>query len=217
MHTLFENSEQPVIATKATKEDFEEVIKLVPKAIFHEEAMLIVAKKNHQDVPYENEIGKNESLNENLKVNREDNDEKSVLGNNREESKAKVAIVTGGTSDIPIAEEAAVTLETMDIPVEKFYDVGVAAIDRLLLRAEQIKEADVVIVIAGMEGALASVIGGIVKAPIIAVPTSVGYGANFEGIAALLSMLNSCAPGVSIVNIDNGFGAACSAIKILNI
>ncbi len=127
-----------------------------------------------------------------------------------------VAVVTAGTADIPVAEEAAVTAEILGNDVTRVYDVGVAGIHRLLDKLEMIRQADVVIVIAGMEGALASVVGGLVDAPTVAVPTSVGYGSNFEGLSALLSMLNSCANGVSVVNIDNGFGAAYVASVINN-
>lgn len=126
----------------------------------------------------------------------------------------KVVIATGGTSDIPVAEEAAVTCETLGNEVVRLYDVGVAGIHRLLDEKETIMKASVVIAIAGMEGALASVVGGLTDCPVIAVPTSVGYGAAFEGLAALLSMLNSCASGVAVVNIDNGFGAGYLAHKI---
>ena len=126
-----------------------------------------------------------------------------------------IAIVAAGTSDLPVVEEASETAKILGNKVEKITDVGVAGIHRLFSRLDIIKGARVVIVIAGMEGALASVIGGLVDKPIIAVPTSVGYGANFGGIAALLSMLNSCASGVSVVNIDNGFGAAYNA-SIIN-
>lgn len=118
-----------------------------------------------------------------------------------------IAVVTAGTSDIPVAEEAALTAEIMGNVVERIYDVGVAGIHRLLRRADDIRKANVVVVVAGMEGALASVVGGLVNKPVIAVPTSIGYGANFHGLSALLAMLNSCAAGVSVVNIDNGFGA----------
>lgn len=118
-----------------------------------------------------------------------------------------IAVVTAGTSDIPVAEEAAVTAEVFGNRVERIYDVGVAGIHRLFSRMDSIRGAKVVIVIAGMEGALASVVGGLVDKPVIAVPTSIGYGANFGGLSALLSMLNSCSSGVSVVNIDNGFGA----------
>ncbi len=125
-----------------------------------------------------------------------------------------IAVITAGTSDIPVAEEAAVVAEYFGNRVDRIYDVGVAGIHRLFARLEQIKEAEVIIVVAGMEGALASVIGGLVNVPVIAVPTSIGYGANFGGLAALLSMLNSCSNGIGVVNIDNGYGAACLASKI---
>lgn len=118
-----------------------------------------------------------------------------------------VAVVTAGTSDIPVAEEAAVTCETMGNMVERVYDVGVAGIHRLFARQDIIMKANVLVVVAGMEGALASVVSGLVDKPVIAVPTSVGYGANFKGLSALLTMLNSCATGIGVVNIDNGFGA----------
>ncbi len=125
-----------------------------------------------------------------------------------------ILVVTGGTSDIPVAEEAALTAEALGNRVERLYDVGVAGIHRLLAHMEQIMSASVIIAIAGMEGALASVVGGLADCPVIAVPTSVGYGAAFEGLAALLSMLNSCASGVGTVNIDNGFGAGFLASRI---
>lgn len=118
-----------------------------------------------------------------------------------------VAVASAGTSDLPVAEEAAVTAELMGCRVERVVDVGVAGIHRLFAEMPRIGRARVVVVVAGMEGALPSVVGGLVRAPVIAVPTSVGYGASFDGLAALLAMLNSCAPGVSVVNIDNGFGA----------
>ena len=126
-----------------------------------------------------------------------------------------LAVLCAGTSDLPVAEEAAVTAEVMGAGVRRIYDVGVAGLHRLLAHREEIREADVVIVCAGMEGALPSVVGGMVGAPVIAVPTSVGYGAAFGGIAALLGMLNSCSPNVTVVNIDNGFGAAYVASMIL--
>lgn len=126
----------------------------------------------------------------------------------------KIVVATGGTSDIPVAEEAALTAEALGNRVERIYDVGVAGLHRIQARLPQIMEASVLIAIAGMEGALASVLGGLVDCPVIAVPTSVGYGASFGGVAALLSMLNSCASGVSVVNIDNGFGAGYLASRI---
>ena len=126
----------------------------------------------------------------------------------------KVVVATGGTSDIPVAEEAAVTAEMFGNEVVRLYDVGVAGLHRLLSKLDVVMNASVIIAIAGMEGALASVIGGLADCPVIAVPTSVGYGASFNGLSALLSMLNSCASGVSVVNIDNGFGAGYLAHMI---
>lgn len=126
----------------------------------------------------------------------------------------KIVIATGGTSDIPVAEEAALTAEALGNEVTRLYDVGVAGLHRLLSHIDEIMSASVIIAIAGMEGALASVIGGLSDCPVIAVPTSIGYGASFEGLSALLSMLNSCASGVSVVNIDNGFGAGYLANMI---
>ena len=125
-----------------------------------------------------------------------------------------IVVATGGTSDIPVAEEAALTAEFLGSEVQRLYDVGVAGLHRLLSHLDEIMSASVIIAIAGMEGALASVIGGLADCPVIAVPTSVGYGASFDGLSALLSMLNSCASGVSVVNIDNGFGAGFLANRI---
>lgn len=133
----------------------------------------------------------------------------------KDQGKGKILVVTGGTSDIPVADEAYYTAEFFGNKVEKLYDVGVAGIHRLLSNRNIIEEARVIVAVAGMEGALPSVIGGLVDVPVIAVPTSVGYGANFEGLAPLLAMLNSCASGISVVNIDNGFGAGYLA-SIIN-
>lgn len=132
--------------------------------------------------------------------------EKDKIGN--------IAICTGGTADIPVAEEAAQTAEFFGSEVERLYDVGVAGIHRILSQREKLEKANCIIVIAGMEGALASVVAGMAKVPVIAVPTSIGYGANFGGLAALLSMINSCSNGVSVVNIDNGYGAGYIANQI---
>lgn len=126
-----------------------------------------------------------------------------------------VAVVSAGTSDLPVAQEAACTAQALGASVDAVTDVGVAGVHRILSVQDRLHDADVVIVVAGMEGALASLVGGISSAPVIAVPTSVGYGASFEGLAALLAMLNSCAAGVTVVNIDNGFGAAAAAIRLL--
>ena len=128
--------------------------------------------------------------------------------------KGTVVIASAGTSDLPVAEEAAVTADLMGNEVERIYDIGVAGIHRLLSARDRLSSARVIVVVAGMEGALASVVGGLVGTPLVAVPTSVGYGASFGGVAALLAMLNGCAPGVGVVNIDNGFGAGVLAARI---
>ncbi|GAB6099967.1 nickel pincer cofactor biosynthesis protein LarB [Halanaerocella petrolearia] len=130
------------------------------------------------------------------------------------ETESEILVVTGGTSDIPVAQEAAITADMLGNTVKTLYDVGVAGIHRLLGNQDKLKEANIIIVVAGMEGALASVVSGLVDKPVIAVPTSVGYGAHFDGVASLLSMLNSCASGLGVVNIDNGFGAGYLASTI---
>ena len=141
-----------------------------------------------------------------------------VLNKSKRKKKVgNITIVSAGTSDIPIAEEARMTTEVFGNKTEKLYDVGVAGIHRLLDKIDMLNKARVIIVVAGMDGALPSVIGGLVSCPIIAVPTSVGYGTSFYGVSALLTMLNSCATGVATVNIDNGFGAGCIAHKINNL
>lgn len=168
-----------VIGTRAVKEDYEAVKRVLPKAEFHEDARMIVVIK--EPAP---------------------------------RREGTIAIVTAGTADIPVAEEAAITAQALGNRVDRIFDVGVAGIHRLFAKLDRIRSAKVVIVVAGMEGALASVVGGLVERPVIAVPTSIGYGANLGGISALLSMLNSCANGVGIVNIDNGFGAAYLASNI---
>lgn len=137
-----------------------------------------------------------------------------VIRPRKEEGIGLVIVISAGTSDLPVAEEAAVTAEAMGNRVERLHDCGVAGLHRLIPHVPRLNEANVIIAVAGMEGALPSVIGGLVDRPIIAVPTSVGYGASFGGVAALLAMLNSCAPGISVVNIDNGYGAAAQANQI---
>lgn len=138
----------------------------------------------------------------------------TIERNSEIRGKGTIVVVSAGTSDIPVAEEALLTARTMGNRAEHLYDVGVAGIHRLLQHKEKLAQARVIICVAGMEGALPSVVGGLVSVPVIAVPTSVGYGASFGGIAALLGMLNSCASGVTVVNIDNGFGAAAAASRI---
>lgn len=168
-----------IMATRASREDFEEVKKVALEAIYHELPRIIVVKR--QEV---------------------------------ETSEKTIAVISAGTADMPVAEEAAITAEIIGNKVNRIYDVGVAGIHRLFAQIDQIRNANVIIVVAGMEGALASVVGGLVDKPVIAVPTSVGYGASFGGISALLTMLNSCATGVGVVNIDNGFGAGYLASNI---
>ena len=138
----------------------------------------------------------------------------TVKRSRRAPAPGTVAVACAGTADIPIAEEARVTAEFLDNKVDTIYDVGVAGLHRLLRHTGKLQQANVIIVVAGMEGALAGVVGGMVSRPVIAVPTSIGYGASFKGVAALLTMLNSCAAGVAVVNIDNGFGAGCVASLI---
>jgi NCAIR mutase (PurE)-related protein len=166
-----------VLGTRAAKEHFNEVSKVLPNAVYHEQARCITA-------------GQPDSI------------------------KGLIAICTGGTTDIPVAEEAAITAQMCGAKITRIYDVGVAGLHRILSRLEEIRKANVVIACAGMEGALASVVGGLVEVPVIAVPTSIGYGANFGGVSALLAMLNSCSAGTSVVNIDNGFGAGYMAAQI---
>lgn len=174
-----------IMGTRATKADYEAVSRVLPDAVYYEDARIIAVT---------------------------DADSSNAV---RSTSKT-VAVITAGTADIPVAEETAVTVEIMGNNADRIYDVGVAGIHRLFDKLDRIRAADVVVVIAGMEGALASVVGGLVAVPVIAVPTSIGYGANLGGLSALLSMLNSCANGVGVVNIDNGFGAAYLASVILN-
>jgi pyridinium-3,5-biscarboxylic acid mononucleotide synthase len=168
-----------VLATRASRQVFDEVRKIEPRAEFHELARAI-----------------------------------TLTQAKAEAGKGTVGVVCAGTSDLPVAEEAAVTARLMGNAVELVADVGVAGIHRLLAQQHMLKSARVLVVCAGMEGALPTVVGGLVNAPVIAVPTSVGYGASLGGVAALLGMLNTCAPNVSVVNIDNGFGAACIASLI---
>ncbi len=133
----------------------------------------------------------------------------------KEKLNGSIAVCCAGTADLPVAEEAAQTAEFLGAEVQRFFDIGIAGIHRLFAKLEEIRQADIIIAVAGMEGALSSVIAGLVDTPVLAVPTSVGYGASFNGLAPLLTMLNSCAEGISVVNIDNGFGAAVAACKML--
>ncbi len=181
-----------VLATRAGQEVFRTVKESYPQARYFDKARAIVIKK-------EKKVGKRKT------------------GRSLSRAAGTILIVTAGTSDIPVAEEAVVTAEFMGSKVKKIYDVGVAGIHRLFDKSGELLKAKVIIVVAGMEGALASVVGGMVGCPIIAVPTSIGYGAGFQGIAPLLTMLNSCAPGVAVVNIDNGYGAGYLASLIIHV
>lgn len=172
------DTEGEVLGTRASKEQYEEVRRIFPKASYDAASRILKIEK-----PDKERIG-------------------------------KIAVCTAGTADIPVAEEAAQTAEFFGTRVERVYDVGVSGLHRLLSRLDTIRTANCVITAAGMEGALASVIGGLVSVPVIAVPTSVGYGANFGGVSALLTMINSCANGVATVNIDNGYGAGYLAVQI---
>lgn len=174
-----------VMATRADEETFEAVREAIPEARYYSQARIVVVDR-----------GEGEPI-------RPSEDEGYIL------------VVSAGTSDMPVAEEAAVTAEVLGSRVERLYDVGVAGLHRLLGRRQKLFAAKVIIAVAGMEGALASVVGGLVACPVIAVPTSVGYGASFDGLAPLLTMLNSCAPGVAVVNVDNGFGAGYFAHNIM--
>lgn len=177
---LFNHSEKNIIASRATKENYEAVLKLVPSALYDEAARIIYVKRDKTPI----------------------------------DDKRFILVLTAGTSDIPVAREAGLTAELMGNKVKYCFDVGVAGIHRLFARKDLIDSANVIIVAAGMEGALASVVGGLANKPVIAVPTSVGYGASFGGLSALLAMLNSCAAGVAVMNIDNGFGAGRLASMI---
>ncbi len=194
-----------ILASRATPEVAAEVLAAFPRAVYHESArMLVVPGENAADPSAIGETGvsRNEITGTQAVMERE-SDSASVS----KSSLGLVLVVSAGTADMPVAEEAAVTASEMGSPVERLYDVGVAGIHRLLDKRERLTAANVLIVVAGMEGALASVVGGLVSRPVIGVPTSIGYGANFQGLSALLTMLNSCATGIGVVNIDNGFGA----------
>lgn len=170
MNRLAASSNGNILATRASREVYEEVQKIIPDAVYHDLPRIISVLRGPQY------------------------------------AKGNVLVVSAGTADLPVAEEAAITCEMMGNKVERLYDVGVAGLHRFLSQRHMLYRANAIVVTAGMEGALASVVGGMVDKPVIAVPTSVGYGASFNGLAALLSMLNSCSSNVSVVNIDNGFG-----------
>jgi len=190
-----------VLATRAEREVYQAVAAEFPDAEFHEAARAITLRQGLAgSTDFGGELSRTELA--------------EVPGGERPAPAGHVAIVAAGTSDLPVAEEARVTAQIMDQRVTTHYDVGVAGLHRLLAHGEALREANAIVVVAGMEGALASVVGGLVAVPVIAVPTSIGYGASFGGLAALLAMLNSCASGVSVVNIDNGFAGGYIAAMI---
>lgn len=189
--------EENIMATRATPEDFRVASGLVPEAVYDPVAKIIAVVRK---------ISPSISDAQNWSHAKDEDRTKVYRG--------IIAVVSAGTADIPVAEEAAVTAELLGNPVDRIYDVGVAGIHRLFDKLDRIRDANVIIVVAGMEAAIASVVGGLVSRPVIAVPTHIGYGSSFEGLTALLSMLNSCANGIGVVNIDNGYGAACLASKI---
>jgi NCAIR mutase (PurE)-related protein len=195
-----------VLATRATPEVFEAISRVHSAAQYHELARTISLRQTAKPAGCAAANTREQS------PMAESGHSPAVAG--ADEVTGGIALVAAGTSDLPVAEEARVTAELMDQRVRTYYDVGVAGIHRLLSHAAALQAANVAIVVAGMEGALPSVVGGLVDCPVIAVPTSVGYGASFHGLAALLGMLNSCASGVTVVNIDNGFGAGYVAALI---
>lgn len=186
-----------VLATRADEVTANAVLALTPAATYHPQARILALRQSAPPEPHEHAEAPGHA---------------DAPGHT--ETRGHIAVVCAGTSDLPIAEEAALTAELFGTRVTRLYDVGVAGLHRLLAVRGQLADADCIIVCAGMEGALPSVVGGLVGVPVIAVPTSVGYGASFAGAAALLGMLNSCSPNVSVVNIDNGFGAAYTATLI---
>ncbi|MEW5867469.1 MAG: nickel pincer cofactor biosynthesis protein LarB [Bacillota bacterium] len=196
-----------VIGTRATPEVFEAVSQCAKDAIYFPEARIIAIRREATE-PCLKAIsgtgtGERQKSRESCKNQIKEGQLKKVRGT--------ISVVSAGTADLPVAEEAAVTAELLGNPAERVYDVGVAGIHRLLDALPRLRGSTVIIVVAGMEGALPSVVAGLVDRPVVAVPTSVGYGASFHGLSALLAMLNSCAPGIGVVNIDNGFGAAILA------
>ena len=183
-----------------------EHLKAIVKDMLSRDVNILATRVNEQAYNAITEVTENVMYNKTARI--------CIINPKSIEKVGRIAVVTGGTADIPVAEEAALTCEVFGNNVERYFDVGVAGIHRLFSKLEEIKKANVIIAVAGMEGALASVIAGLVDVPVVAVPTSVGYGANFNGLSALLTMLNSCAAGIGVMNIDNGFGAGYLASQI---
>ncbi|MTV50300.1 nickel pincer cofactor biosynthesis protein LarB [Heliobacillus mobilis] len=204
----------PVLATRCTRDAYEAVRAKVPDAEYNPLGRTVTVRVNvgSQQDNLVDDVGAAESKSTSSKKTEQRECEHNISG---VEALGTVAVVTAGTADLPVAEEAAVSAQAMGCQVRRIFDVGVAGLHRLLSKRDELMDVQVIIVIAGMEGALASVVAGMVDVPVIAVPTSIGYGANFGGLSALLGMLNSCALGVGVVNIDNGFGAAALAATIV--
>jgi pyridinium-3,5-biscarboxylic acid mononucleotide synthase len=205
-----------LLVTRATREAFDAVKKVLPDAVFHESARAITRRPEAPNAS----AATSPASTRDASAPATDPDAAATAvgadaGAGAGGGSKTVLVVSAGTSDMPVADEAAVSAEAMGLQVERLYDVGVAGLHRLLGERGRMDSAAVIIVVAGMEGALPSVVGGLVRVPVIAVPTSIGYGASFGGLAALLGMLNSCAAGVAVVNIDNGYGAAALAARIL--
>jgi NCAIR mutase (PurE)-related protein len=201
-----------LLVTRATREAFDAVKEVLPDAVFHESARAITRRPPEPNV---SATTSSASTPDAASLDAAATAPAGTPAATPGTPPDVVLIVSAGTSDMPVADEAAVSAEAMGLQVERLYDVGVAGLHRLLGERGRLDSAAVIIVVAGMEGALPSVVGGLVRVPVIAVPTSVGYGASFGGLAALLGMLNSCAAGVAVVNIDNGYGAAALAARIL--
>jgi len=198
-------SQRAILATRVSKELYEQISTMPLKngvIHYHEIAKIVTVKASALHIE---ENGGNQDFNE-------------IINSTEQHAGRKILVACAGTTDIPVAEEAVITLEAAGIPVERIYDVGVAGLHRIVNAIPKLRHPDVgsIIVCAGMDGALPSVVAGLVSVPVIAVPTSVGYGASFGGMSAMLTMLNSCAPGVGVVNIDNGFGGAALAYKFIN-
>jgi NCAIR mutase (PurE)-related protein len=187
-----------VLATRVAPEVAASVQAAFPRAVYHDLARMLVVHAEREDAKGSDASQRETPEHRTPNTRKPENQTVATHG--------AVLVVSAGTADLPVAEEAAITASEMGSPVERLYDVGVAGIHRLLNNQDRLFAANVVVVVAGMEGALPSVIGGLVARPVVAVPTSVGYGANFQGLSALLTMLNSCATGIGVVNIDNGFG-----------
>lgn len=198
-----------VLATRAQEEHLKCVMSAFPESKHYKEARILVISSDaneHSDTNKKPDVIK--------KTGASENSADTEKSSQTKDGTFKAVVMCAGTADLPVAEECAVVLEHYKVPVKRIYDVGVAGVHRLLDARAELEAASAIVVVAGMDGALPSVVGGLVSQPVIAVPTSIGYGANFEGLAPLLTMLNSCAHGVSVVNIDNGFGAAMAVLRL---